>query len=142
MEKMTTIKSMKSSDIYRRSMRKVRERDWWLMANGLFNFFFFSLFVASSFLIFEINTMSTTMDQVVKKAKDSFGQMFDKSLHDLVRGIRNHKENEVIFVGNQSHQISLALFFPRRSISTKQWMRLNKNLNKIIWLLKLMQWTN
>ena len=39
--------------------------------------------------------MSTTMDQVVKKAKDSFGQMFDKSLHDLVRGIRNHKENEV-----------------------------------------------
>ena len=39
--------------------------------------------------------MSTTMDQVVKKAKDSFGQMFDKSLHDLVRGIRNHKDNEV-----------------------------------------------
>jgi hypothetical protein len=41
--------------------------------------------------------MSTTMDQVVKKAKDSFGQMFDKSLHDLVRGIRNHKDNEVIY---------------------------------------------
>jgi hypothetical protein len=39
--------------------------------------------------------MSTTMDQVVKRAKDSFGQMFDKSLHDLVRGIRNHKDNEV-----------------------------------------------
>lgn len=40
--------------------------------------------------------MSTTMDQVVKKAKDSFGQIFDKSLHDLVRGIRYHKDNEVI----------------------------------------------
>jgi len=39
--------------------------------------------------------MSTTMDQVVKRAKDSFGPMFDKSLHDLVRGIRNHKDNEV-----------------------------------------------
>ncbi len=35
------------------------------------------------------------MDQVVKRAKDSFGQMFDKNLHDLVRGIRNHKDNEV-----------------------------------------------
>ncbi|CAF5197184.1 unnamed protein product, partial [Rotaria sp. Silwood1] len=33
--------------------------------------------------------MSTTMDQVVKRAKDSFGQMFDKSLHDLVRGIQD-----------------------------------------------------
>jgi len=42
--------------------------------------------------------MSTTMDQVVKKAKDSFGQIFDKSLHDLVRGIRNHKDNEVNYL--------------------------------------------
>lgn len=42
-----------------------------------------------------MNTVSTTMDQVVKRAKDSFGQMFDKNLHDLVRGIRNHKDNEV-----------------------------------------------
>ncbi len=41
------------------------------------------------------NPMSSTMDQVVKRAKDSFGQMFDKSLHDLVRGIRNHKDDEV-----------------------------------------------
>jgi AP-3 complex subunit delta-1 len=37
------------------------------------------------------------MDQVFNRAKDSFGQMFDKSLHDLVRGIRNHKDNEVRF---------------------------------------------
>ncbi|CAF1508925.1 unnamed protein product, partial [Didymodactylos carnosus] len=40
-------------------------------------------------------TMSSTMDQVVKRAKEGFGQMFDKSLRDLVRGIRNHKDNEV-----------------------------------------------
>ena len=37
------------------------------------------------------------MDAAIRKAKDSFGGMFDKNLHDLVRGIRNHKENEVIF---------------------------------------------
>ena len=35
------------------------------------------------------------MDQVVKKAKEGFGQIFDKSLHDLVRGIRSHKDDEV-----------------------------------------------
>ncbi len=81
--------------------------------------------------------MSTTMDQVVKRAKDSFGQMFDKSLHDLVRGIRNHKDNEV--------KLLLFLFFSfnfyillRRNILMKQSMKLNKNLNKIISLLKPM----
>lgn len=35
------------------------------------------------------------MDAAIRKAKDSIGQIFDKNLHDLVRGIRNHKENEV-----------------------------------------------
>ena len=34
------------------------------------------------------------MDAAIRKAKDSIGQIFDKNLHDLVRGIRNHKENE------------------------------------------------
>ena len=36
------------------------------------------------------------MDAALKKAKDSIGQLFDKNMQDLVRGIRNHKENEVI----------------------------------------------
>lgn len=36
------------------------------------------------------------MDAAIRKAKDSLGTLFDKNLHDLVRGIRNHKENEVI----------------------------------------------
>ena len=35
------------------------------------------------------------MDVALKKAKDSIGQLFDKNLQDLVRGIRNHKETEV-----------------------------------------------
>ena len=35
------------------------------------------------------------MDAALKKAKDSIGQLFDKNMQDLVRGIRNHKENEV-----------------------------------------------
>lgn len=35
------------------------------------------------------------MDAAIRKAKDSLGTLFDKNLHDLVRGIRNHKENEV-----------------------------------------------
>jgi hypothetical protein len=80
--------------------------------------------------------MSTTMDQVVKKAKDSFGQMFDKSLHDLVRGIRNHKDNEVIYFF-LIYSKNLFSFFSR-NISMKQLMKLNKNLNKIISQLKLM----
>ena len=51
--------------------------------------------------------MSVTMDQVVKRAKDSFGQMFDKSLHDLVRGIRNHKDNEVKYLEQQKTSVLL-----------------------------------
>jgi hypothetical protein len=57
------------------------------MAEKSFFLFYFILFVNA--------IMSTTMDQVVKKAKEGLGQLFDKSLHDLVRGIRNHKDNEV-----------------------------------------------
>jgi len=55
--------------------------------------------------------MSTTMDQVVKKAKDSFGQIFDKSLHDLVRGIRNHKDNEVNYLFIFKFKINFLLLF-------------------------------
>ncbi|UJR37094.1 hypothetical protein I4U23_029798 [Adineta vaga] len=53
--------------------------------------------------------MSTTMDQVVKKAKDSFGPMFDKSLHDLVRGIRNHKDNESKYINEAIDEIKQEL---------------------------------
>ncbi|CAF2526332.1 unnamed protein product [Rotaria sp. Silwood2] len=53
--------------------------------------------------------MSTTMDQVVKRAKDSFGQMFDKSLHDLVRGIRNHKDNEAKYINEAIDEIKQEL---------------------------------
>lgn len=38
------------------------------------------------------------MDAAIRKAKDSFGQIFDKNLHDLVRGIRNHKDNEAKYI--------------------------------------------
>ena len=31
----------------------------------------------------------------LKKVKGSIDRMFEKSLQDLVRGIRNHKEDEV-----------------------------------------------
>ncbi|CAM4742130.1 unnamed protein product [Rotaria magnacalcarata] len=53
--------------------------------------------------------MSKAMDQVVKKAKDSFGQMFDKSLHDLVRGIRNHKDNEAKYINEAMDEIKQEL---------------------------------
>lgn len=33
----------------------------------------------------------------LKKVKGNFERMFDKNLTDLVRGIRNNKDNEVIF---------------------------------------------
>jgi len=75
--------------------------------------------------------MSTTMDQVVKRAKDSFGQMFDKSLHDLVRGIRNHKDNEVKIFQECLFEY-IKYLYSRQNISMKLWMKLNKNLNKII----------
>ena len=47
------------------------------------------------------------MDAAIRKAKDSLGQIFDKNLHDLVRGIRNHKENEVSIFLNISFYFKL-----------------------------------
>jgi hypothetical protein len=84
---------MISTDIYRRGIRKDDDKDKWLMMICL------TLLILLLFQLVYINamSMSTTMDQVVKKAKDSLGQIFDKSLHDLVRGIRNHKDNEVMY---------------------------------------------
>jgi AP-3 complex subunit delta-1 len=38
------------------------------------------------------------MDAAIRKAKDSLGTIFDKNLHDLVRGIRNHKEHEAKYI--------------------------------------------
>jgi hypothetical protein len=46
-------------------------------------------------LFFFLFKVIIIMDAAIRKAKDSLGQIFDKNLHDLVRGIRNHKENEV-----------------------------------------------
>lgn len=34
----------------------------------------------------------------LKKVKGNFERMFDKNLTDLVRGIRNNKDNEVHFI--------------------------------------------
>lgn len=36
----------------------------------------------------------------LRKVKGNFERMFDKNLTDLVRGIRNNKENEVILAGS------------------------------------------
>jgi len=38
----------------------------------------------------------------LRKVKGNFERMFDKNLTDLVRGIRNNKENEVIFENSAS----------------------------------------
>lgn len=34
----------------------------------------------------------------LKKVKGNFERMFDKNLTDLVRGIRNNKDNEVMYL--------------------------------------------
>jgi AP-3 complex subunit delta-1 len=49
------------------------------------------------------------MDAALRKAKDSLGQIFDKNLHDLVRGIRNHKENESKYIAECIDEIKLEL---------------------------------
>jgi hypothetical protein len=35
------------------------------------------------------------LDMALRKVKGNFERMFDKNLTDLVRGIRNNKDNEV-----------------------------------------------
>lgn len=40
--------------------------------------------------------MNFSLDMALKKVKGNIERMFDKNLTDLVRGIRNNKENEVI----------------------------------------------
>ena len=49
------------------------------------------------------------MDAALRKAKDSIGQLFDKNLHDLVRGIRNHKEHEAKYIGECIDEIKQEL---------------------------------
>lgn len=49
------------------------------------------------------------MDAAIRKAKDSFGTLFDKNLHDLVRGIRNHKENEAKYIAECIEEIKQEL---------------------------------
>jgi AP-3 complex subunit delta-1 len=49
------------------------------------------------------------MDAAIRKAKDSIGQIFDKNLHDLVRGIRNHKENESKYIAECIDEIKVEL---------------------------------
>lgn len=38
----------------------------------------------------------------LKKVKGNFERMFDKNLTDLVRGIRNNKDNEVRIISKQN----------------------------------------
>jgi len=47
----------------------------------------------ASVTVFNIFFFNATM--ALRKVKGNFERMFDKNLTDLVRGIRNNKENEV-----------------------------------------------
>jgi hypothetical protein len=58
------------------------------------------------------------MDAAFKKAKDHIGQMFDKNMHDLVRGIRNHKENESKFIAECMDEIKQELKLDNITIKT------------------------
>ena len=49
------------------------------------------------------------MDAAIRKAKDSLGGLFDKNLHDLVRGIRNHKDNEAKYIAECIDEIKQEL---------------------------------
>lgn len=40
----------------------------------------------------------------LKKVKGNFERMFDKNLTDLVRGIRNNKDNEVSGAERENHR--------------------------------------
>lgn len=48
---------------------------------------------------------SSDVKMALKKVKGNFERMFDKNLTDLVRGIRNNKDNEVSFWLVKSHTI-------------------------------------
>lgn len=57
----------------------------------------------------------------LKKVKGNFERMFDKNLADLVRGIRNNKENEV----NNSFTFIINNFLPQH-ISYLQKLKMSK----------------
>lgn len=56
----------------------------------------------------------------LKKVKGTLERVLDKNLQDLVRGIRNHKENEVMIVDNRLFSIYVCMcengYRPRRNI--------------------------
>lgn len=46
----------------------------------------------------EVQEAKKKLIMALKKVKGNFERMFDKNLTDLVRGIRNNKDNEVILI--------------------------------------------
>jgi AP-3 complex subunit delta len=70
------------------------------------------------------------MDAAIRKAKDSLGQLFDKNLHDLVRGIRSHKENEAKYISECIDEIKQEL--KQENIAAKA-----NAINKLCYVSKL-----
>ncbi len=58
------------------------------------------------------------MDAAFKKAKDHIGQMLDKNMHDLVRGIRNNKDNESKFIADCMNEIKQELKINNITVKT------------------------
>ena len=59
----------------------------------------------------------------LRKVKGDFNRIFDKTLTDLVRGIRNNKENEVGLMFGCSFVCQLFPFSSRQSTLRSVWRR-------------------
>lgn len=58
----------------------------------------------------------------LKKVKGNIERMFDKNLTDLVRGIRNNKENEVCVLWGYVYNLLMSGFFLKKAKYIAQCM--------------------
>lgn len=63
------------------------------------------------------------MEQAVEQAKQGFSRLFEKSLSDLVRGIRNNKKNEAKYISQCIQEIKEEL---RTGIMEKKSVAIQK----------------
>lgn len=84
----------------------------------------------------------TDAKMALKKVRGNLERMFDKNLTDLVRGIRNNRENEVITLCFLLKCYIFVQTLFRPNIFLNAWKTSNKNSDRTIFQLKAMQLLN
>ena len=63
-----------------------------------------------------MNFLRLEMDVITKKVRNGIDRIFDKTLHDLVRGVRNNKGREREYISEAVEEIREELKHPHTDV--------------------------